>query len=89
MALCLINRTQGRFELMLLHISFCWILFHLIIFKRMPEEKIPLGSLRHRWKDNIKMNLREIGWGGMDWVDRVASSCEHELSGLRKMLGNS
>jgi hypothetical protein len=26
-------------------------------------------GLRHRWKDNIKMDLREIGWGGMDWVD--------------------
>jgi hypothetical protein len=25
-------------------------------------------SLRHRWVDNIKMDLREIGWGGMDWI---------------------
>jgi hypothetical protein len=24
---------------------------------------------RHRWNDNIKMNLREIGWGDMDWID--------------------
>jgi hypothetical protein len=23
----------------------------------------------HRWVDNIKMDLREIGWGGMDWTD--------------------
>jgi hypothetical protein len=28
----------------------------------------PLGRLRHRWEDNIKMDLREIEWGGMDWV---------------------
>jgi hypothetical protein len=34
-----------------------------------PEGKRPLGSPRHRWVDNIKMNLREIGWGGMDWID--------------------
>jgi hypothetical protein len=26
---------------------------------------------RHRWEDNIKMNLSEKGWGGMDWIDLV------------------
>jgi hypothetical protein len=26
---------------------------------------------RHGWVDNIKMNLREIGWDGMDWIDLV------------------
>jgi hypothetical protein len=25
--------------------------------------------LRRRWEDNIRMDLREIGWGGMDWID--------------------
>jgi hypothetical protein len=34
-----------------------------------PEGKRPLGRPRHRWVDNIKMDLREIGWGGMDWID--------------------
>jgi hypothetical protein len=34
-----------------------------------PEGKRPLGRPRHRWEDNIKMVLREIGWGGMDWID--------------------
>jgi hypothetical protein len=34
-----------------------------------PEGKAPLGRSRHRWVDNIKMDLREIGWGGMDWID--------------------
>jgi hypothetical protein len=33
-----------------------------------PEGKIPLGRPRRRWGDNIKMDLREIGWGGMDWI---------------------
>jgi hypothetical protein len=31
-----------------------------------PEGKRPLGRSRRRWVDNIKMDLREIGWGGMD-----------------------
>jgi hypothetical protein len=29
----------------------------------------PLGRPRHRWVDNIKMDLREIGWDGVDWID--------------------
>jgi hypothetical protein len=31
------------------------------------EGKRPLGRPRHRWENNIKMHLRGIGWGGMDW----------------------
>jgi hypothetical protein len=31
--------------------------------------KRPLGRPRGRWVDNIKMDLREIGWGGVDWID--------------------
>jgi hypothetical protein len=34
-----------------------------------PDGKRPLGIPRRRWVDNIKMNLREIGWDGMDWID--------------------
>jgi hypothetical protein len=33
-----------------------------------PEGKRPLGRPRRRWVDNIKMDLREIGWNGMDWI---------------------
>jgi hypothetical protein len=33
------------------------------------EEKRPLGRPRSRRVDNIKMDLREMGWGGMDWID--------------------
>jgi hypothetical protein len=33
------------------------------------EGKRPLGGPRRRWVDNIKMNLREIGWDGVDWID--------------------
>jgi hypothetical protein len=34
-----------------------------------PEGKRPLGRLRRRWEDNIKMDLLEVGCGGMDWTD--------------------
>jgi hypothetical protein len=34
-----------------------------------PEGKRPLGGPRLIWMDNIKMDLREIGWGGLDWID--------------------
>jgi hypothetical protein len=40
-----------------------------IILAGKPEGKRPLGRPRCRWNYNIKMNLREIGWGGMDWTD--------------------
>jgi hypothetical protein len=31
----------------------------------------PLGRPRCRWVDNIKMDLREVGWNGMDWIDQA------------------
>jgi hypothetical protein len=34
-----------------------------------PEGKRPLGRPRCRWVSNIKMDLREILWDGMDWID--------------------
>jgi hypothetical protein len=33
-----------------------------------PEEKRPLGRPRRRWVDNIRMDLEEVGWGGVDWT---------------------
>jgi hypothetical protein len=33
-----------------------------------PEGRRPLGRLRRRWIDNIKMDLLEIGLGGVDWI---------------------
>jgi hypothetical protein len=34
-----------------------------------PEGKRPLGRPRHRWEDNIKMDLQEVGCGGMDGIE--------------------
>jgi hypothetical protein len=33
------------------------------------EGKRPLGAPRRRWVDNIKVNLQEMGCGGMDWIE--------------------
>jgi hypothetical protein len=43
-----------------MHIGYWW-----------ESQKKPLGRPRHRWVDNIKMDLREIGWDGVDWIDVV------------------
>ena len=34
-----------------------------------PEGKRPLGRPKHRWEDNIKMDLQEVGSGGMYWIE--------------------
>jgi hypothetical protein len=39
------------------------------ILVRKPEGRRPLGRPRRRWVDNIKMDLREIGLDGVDWID--------------------
>ena len=57
-----------------------------------PEGKRPLGRPRRRWKDNIKMDLEEVGRGCGDWMElagdigQVAGACEYdnELSGFIK-----
>jgi hypothetical protein len=47
-----------------------------------PGGKRPLGRLRRRWEDGIRMDLKEIGWGNVDWIqlaqdrDRWRGSCE-------------
>jgi ribosome biogenesis protein Nip4 len=35
---------------------------------RKSEGKRPLRKPRNRWEDNIRMDLREIGWGSVDWM---------------------
>jgi hypothetical protein len=42
------------------------ILYRLLVGT--PERKRPLGRARSRWEDNIKMDFRDIGGGGMAWI---------------------
>ena len=34
-----------------------------------PEGKRPFGRTRLRWENNVKMDLQEVGCGGMDWIE--------------------
>jgi hypothetical protein len=36
-----------------------------------PESKKPLGRPRRRWEDGIKVDLKEIGWGSVEWIQLV------------------
>jgi hypothetical protein len=58
-----------------------------------PEGKRPLGRSRRRWVDNIKMDLREIGWDGMDWIDLAQDRDQWralvKAFGFHKTLGGS
>ena len=41
--------------------------YRILVGKR--EGKTSLGRPRHRWEDNIEMDLQEMGCGGMDWIE--------------------
>jgi hypothetical protein len=41
------------------------------VLMRKPEGKRPLGRPRRRWEDGIRMDLGEIGLGGVDWIRRA------------------
>jgi hypothetical protein len=43
-----------------------WNVYRVLIGK--PERKRPLGRPRRRWEDRIRMDLREIGWVSVDWI---------------------
>ena len=43
------------------------VVYRVLVCK--PEGKRPLWRPRSRWEDNIKMDLQEVRYGGMDWID--------------------
>jgi hypothetical protein len=51
-----------------------------------PEGKRPLGRPRHRWEDSTRMDLREIGWGGIDWIDQAQN--RDQCKALMNMVEN-
>jgi hypothetical protein len=60
-----------------------------------PEGKRPLGGPRHRWENNIQIDLREVGFGGIYWIElaldrdrwralmnAVMNHCFHKMRGI-------
>ena len=47
-----------------------------------PEGRRPLGRPRRRWVDNIRMNLREVGCGYVDWIGLAQDKMEKNEMGL-------
>jgi hypothetical protein len=62
------------------------------VLVRKPERKRPLGRPRHRWEENIKTNLQELGCGSTDWIELAQDigqvvgicECDNEPSGSIK-----
>jgi hypothetical protein len=51
-----------------------------------PDGKRPLGRPRRIWEDNIKMDLQEVGCGGMDWIELAQN--KDKLRGLVNAVMN-
>jgi hypothetical protein len=46
---------------------------------RRLEGKRPLGRSRHRWKENTKLHLKEVGWEGVDWIHLAHTEANGKL----------
>jgi len=44
------------------------------VFNEKPREKETLEGPRCRWEDNIKVDLQEVGWEGLDWIELAQDS---------------
>jgi hypothetical protein len=53
-----------------------------------PEGRRLLGRPRHRWVDNVRMYLGEVGWGDVDWIDLAQHRNRWNSVGFYKMPGN-
>jgi hypothetical protein len=49
---------------------------HRILVGKPERKKRPLGSPRHRWEDNIRMDLKEVGWKSVYWIHLAQDSCQ-------------
>ena len=55
-----------------IHLNYHFLFSHL---RKGSEGKRPFRRTKHRWEDNIKMDLQEFGCGGMDWIGNELSGC--------------
>jgi hypothetical protein len=60
------------YEKLSVDLHFCFVIqFYDRVLLGKPEGRRPLGRPRRRWKDNIKMDLQEVGGGSVDWMERT------------------
>jgi len=52
-----------------------------------PEGTRPLGRPRHRWEDNIQMDLQEVGCGSVDWIE-LAQDRDNEYNQSPVVIGH-
>jgi 3-oxoacyl-ACP reductase-like protein len=60
-------QVRMRLAAQVAHVGQNKIAYRILVGK--PEVKRPLGRPRRRWEGNVKIELREIGWVGMYWID--------------------
>jgi hypothetical protein len=48
-----------------------------------PEGKRSLGRPKHRWEDNIMVDIREVGWWGVDWIHVAQTGASGELFSIQ------
>ena len=65
------------------HMDQCKNAYRVLVGK--PEGKRPLGRPRYRWKDNIKMDLREVGCDSRDWI-ALAEHRDQRLTYVRAVM---
>jgi hypothetical protein len=63
----MIKSSRMRWAGHVARIGEAWNAYKILV--RKPEGKRPLGRPRRRWVDNIKMDFRDKGWDGMDWIE--------------------
>jgi hypothetical protein len=49
------------------------------VLVRKPEGNIPLGKPRRRWEDGIRMDIREISWGSVEWIQLAQDRDRYRL----------
>jgi hypothetical protein len=62
-----IKSRKMRWEGQVAHVGEGRVIYRVLVGK--PEGKRSLGRPRHRWEDNVKMDILEVGCGGMDWIE--------------------
>ena len=87
MMMMMIKSRRMRWAWHVLHMGEERGVYRVLVGK--PERRRPLGRPRHRWVDNIRMDLQELGCGYMDWIGLAQDRDRWRIFGFREMRGIS